>query len=100
MSAVNEILVEKEAEDSDFRAEDMNLRHKDCNGRLDLKPVSADENGWVLKCKRCHNQTYVPVGEDTIALVKTAIDGETRTLSSGQKVTQVPTKVRDELRLC
>jgi hypothetical protein len=75
---------------SDARAEDMDLRHKDCAGRLELKVFNNNGSSfWHLKCPRCHEQTVVNVGGDTKAIAITAIDGQMRTLSNGQTVEQV-----------
>jgi hypothetical protein len=87
--ALDEITVEELTRNSSVRAEDMDLRHKECNGKIDLKAIE-DKNGpyWLLKCSLCHQKTLVHIGEDTKAIAITANDGKTRTLSTGQTVEQ------------
>jgi hypothetical protein len=87
---VNHITVEKLERYSSARAEDMDLRHKDCAGPLDLATFKSEGLPyWQLKCSRCHASTVVKVGEDTKAIAMTAIDGKERTLAQGQTVEQV-----------
>ncbi len=91
MSEILDKLTVKELSSYDkTRAEDMDLRHKDCGGGVDLK-VGEDKTGkyWLLQCSRCHVETVVPIGRDTKAIAMTATDGEMRTLSGGQTIEQV-----------
>lgn len=71
-----QLTVEELEVGSRTRAENMDLRHKDCKGPVDFK-VMEDNNGeyWHLKCVRCYLKTVIQVGEDTKAIAMTAIDG-------------------------
>ena len=86
------IEVEKKEKDEDFELKDLRLNHKECYGgniKIRLEPTDSFTSvlplNWEIqiKCKRCNLIAALKVEDSLvqkiqIALIKTAMDGKTR----------------------
>ena len=90
------IEVEKRGKDDEFKFKDLKMFHHECYGGT----IKCDYQGgyWELSCQRCGLETAVHItyrsgvgredSEETINIIKTAIDGRERNISDDVRVIQ------------
>ena len=75
------IEVKKKAEDEEFSFKDIEMFHQECmGGKIEItkSDLSSDMGGHNLTCKRCGTQKEIEIGDETINIIKTVIDGQER----------------------
>jgi hypothetical protein len=74
------IQVKKRTVDEDFTFSALVLTHEECGGgKMNTELRGSD---WLLSCRRCNMDVSVAIGVGgTVAICKTAIDGQRRELS-------------------
>lgn len=94
--------VEKKGKDEDFAFSGLKMWHQECYGgalvqaqkqdsevlggfRFDSTSDTGGPTLWTLACRRCGASTWLK-DSDVLDIVKTAIDGQKRSLMRGKEV--------------